>query len=226
MYHHFGPGRYGISRDLFQQHCRAIADLNNQDGSCSELEVTFDDGRQDVLDAASDLEAVGLKGRFFITTGWLGRPGHLSSEGIKELQQRGHLIGLHGHTHRFLRGMGIRELNEELQAGLQILTSLTGTKVEEASLPGGRYDVAALHVFGDLGIKRLWTSQPGHWRETFASLELKGRDLVGREAKPGFLVELSRGRGDRVRSMVYAVKSAGKLLIGDGLYHKMTLNES
>lgn len=217
MYHHFGPGRYGIERVKFQEHCGFIA-------SHQELVATFDDGSVDCLEAAADLEAVGLKGRFFVTTQWIGRPGHLSEQDVGDLHRRDHLIGLHGHTHRFLRGMGIRELNEELQAGIGILAKITGARVEEASMPGGRYDEAALHVLGDLGIKRVWTSQPGHWRETFASLEVKGRDLVSRHAGRNLLEDLGSGKGDGRRALAYSLKSALKSLLGDGLYHKISLS--
>lgn len=214
MYHHFGLGRYGVEREDFRAHCQFMAEHP------STFTATFDDGMADAFLAAGDLEEAKLRGRFFITTSWIGKPGFLNLEQIRALHERGHVIGLHGHTHCFLRGLGIRQLREELLPGMDLLRQALGKGVEEASMPGGRFDDATLHVMTDLGIRQAWTSEPGHWGGTFGSLERRGRDRVPRGGGASFLRGL--GRGDALRSLAYGLKSIPKGLLGDRLYHKMT----
>src|SRR6187397_514021 len=58
--------------------------------------LTFDDTRQEHYSiAAPEMEKYGFKGVFFVMTIPIGRPNYMTTEQIKELSDRGHVIGSH-----------------------------------------------------------------------------------------------------------------------------------
>src|SRR5688500_406352 len=62
--------------------------------------LTFDDTRQEHYSiAAPAMEKHGFKGVFFVMTIPIGRPNYMTSEQIKELSDRGHIIGSHTWDH-------------------------------------------------------------------------------------------------------------------------------
>jgi peptidoglycan/xylan/chitin deacetylase (PgdA/CDA1 family) len=64
------------------------------------ISFTFDDGTVDhFTQAAPMLEKNGLRGTFFIVTGWIGKGGKLTWEQVKSLSERGHEIGNHSLRH-------------------------------------------------------------------------------------------------------------------------------
>ena len=63
------------------------------------VSITFDDGNADQAAAATVLNNSGLKGTFYITTGWIGAPGYLSRTDLSGLAAGGHEIGAHTVTH-------------------------------------------------------------------------------------------------------------------------------
>ncbi|NOK16802.1 polysaccharide deacetylase family protein [Corallococcus carmarthensis] len=60
------------------------------------VSLTFDDARASQVNAASLLEARGLRGTFFVSSGRLGIPGYLTLDQIRRFQAAGHEVG--GHT--------------------------------------------------------------------------------------------------------------------------------
>ena len=62
--------------------------------------LTFDDGVADHLKiAAPELEKRGWRGVFNIVTDWIGRPGKLTWEDVRELIKRGHEVTTHTKSH-------------------------------------------------------------------------------------------------------------------------------
>jgi peptidoglycan/xylan/chitin deacetylase (PgdA/CDA1 family) len=79
--------------------------------SARKVALTFDDGPSDdtpaVLDALSE---AGVKATFFV----LGEASRRRPELIREIARRGHLVGLHGHTHAKLVVAGPSRVADEL----------------------------------------------------------------------------------------------------------------
>src|SRR5882762_5740664 len=62
--------------------------------------LTFDDGELGAYTyVADELEQYGWRGHFFITTNWIGNRGFLDRQQIRELRNRGHVIGSHSCSH-------------------------------------------------------------------------------------------------------------------------------
>src|SRR5579864_1918954 len=65
--------------------------------------ITFDDGCEtDLLCAAPALKELSFAATFYITVGFLGRPGYLSEAQVRELHRLGFEVGCHSKTHPYL----------------------------------------------------------------------------------------------------------------------------
>ncbi|MBP1137098.1 peptidoglycan/xylan/chitin deacetylase (PgdA/CDA1 family) [Arthrobacter sp. PvP023] len=63
------------------------------------VSLTFDDGNADQLTAAGLLNSYGMKGTFFVPSGFVNNPGYMSVADLQGLQAAGHEIGGHSVTH-------------------------------------------------------------------------------------------------------------------------------
>lgn len=105
--------------------------------------LTFDDGYRDALTAALPaLRARGLRGTFFLVSGWMGGQApaadgrrYLTWDEARALLASGMEIGSHGATHRRLPELGEAQALEELTASKRELESRLGTRVEVFAYP-------------------------------------------------------------------------------------------
>src|SRR5262249_17061340 len=127
------PGyvRYILLRDTFQEQMKWLKDSGIRGLSVSEASlyppeasvcVTFDDGCEtDLLVAAPILREMNFHATFYLTAGFLGTPGYLSAEQVKELDSLGFEIGCHSMTHPYLSDLSDAELGREIvDAKLQL----------------------------------------------------------------------------------------------------------
>lgn len=123
--------------------------------------ITFDDGGISNLSAADILEKNGFIGHFFITTSFIGKPGFLNRSQIRELHNRGHVIGAHSHTHPdvFYR-LPFGVMLEEWKKSKDILEDIIGENVICASVPGGEMNNNTWRSSAESGIKYLFCSEP------------------------------------------------------------------
>lgn len=98
--------------------------------------LTFDDGHPSQWEAAAELDARGMKGVFFITTG----TGRLRDDQIHDLALQGHEIGSHSVSHPNLRRVGDGQLWHELTASREALEAITGRSVDFFAYPYGEVD--------------------------------------------------------------------------------------
>ena len=124
--------------------------------------LTFDDGEAGGYTyAAPELERVGWRGHFFVTTNLIGKPGFLDASKIKELHRRGHVIGSHSSTHpERMSHLGWNELLREWRDSCAVLSDLTGNPTTVASVAGGYYSRKVAEAAAASGLTRLFTSEP------------------------------------------------------------------
>jgi peptidoglycan/xylan/chitin deacetylase (PgdA/CDA1 family) len=132
--------------------------------------IAFHDGTKDHLAAGKLLSELGLKGTFFIVTGWLGQKGFLTRDDVKELARLGHRIGSHTVTHPNLTKLNQDELNKELVESKRTLEDITNQSIDWLAPPGGMYNRSVLERADAQGYFVFSTMEWG-----YADWPLKGR---------------------------------------------------
>jgi peptidoglycan/xylan/chitin deacetylase (PgdA/CDA1 family) len=179
------PGRdaalYKITPKVFASHLDAIARARPAPPALPALPdpvITFDDGGVSAMAAADMLDARGFVGHFFITANYIGTPGFVTDDDLRELARRGHVIGSHSCSHPLRMGhCGWTQLVDEWLRSRTILTDILGKDVRVASVPGGDFTPQVAEAAAEAGITRLFTSEP-----TIESRHAFGVTLVGRFA--------------------------------------------
>jgi len=138
------------------------ADLDRHHVPGRSLLITFDDGhRSDSLVAAPALQRRGLTAAFFITWSYLGRPGYLDRNQVRELRAASFEIGSHGLSHKKLTEVGPAELWREALDSKRRLEDLIGEPVANFAIPSGAYNDLVLQTLWAAGYKRIMTSDFG-----------------------------------------------------------------
>ncbi|MHA7271847.1 polysaccharide deacetylase family protein [Arthrobacter sp. TMT4-20] len=78
------------------------------------MSLTFDDANDNQIAAAATLQAKGLRGTFFIPSGYLDAPSYLTTAEVQVLQADGHEIGGHSVTHPDLAATGVDEAKRQV----------------------------------------------------------------------------------------------------------------
>jgi peptidoglycan/xylan/chitin deacetylase (PgdA/CDA1 family) len=145
-------------------HSKAFRAWQQGEGSLPERTVvfTFDDGYTSHLDiAASLLKRHRFTGTFFITTDFVGQPGYLTWDQIRQLVFLGMEIGSHGKTHTLLTKLSREALHEELAGSKQLLEAQVGVPVEAFAAPGGFWNGQVARAVQAAGYQAMWVSDIG-----------------------------------------------------------------
>jgi peptidoglycan/xylan/chitin deacetylase (PgdA/CDA1 family) len=107
--------------------------------------ISFDDGCESDLEiAAPILKDLGYHATFYVTAGFLDKPGYLSSSQLRELSAQGFEIGCHSMTHAYLDDLDSSGLQREISDARIKLEDVVGKRVEHFSCPGGRSNAATI----------------------------------------------------------------------------------
>lgn len=186
-----GPeaARYKLTPEEFSRHLDAVAsevtrpplattvlDELRRATSDSWL-ITFDDGGVSAItDIAEQLERRGWRGWFFIATDYINTPSFCTRAQLRQLHQRGHVIGSHSCSHpERISNCSREQLLDEWQRSCAILSEIIGHPVTTASVPGGFYSREVARAVGAAGIEVLFNSEP-----TTQLSEVDGCLIVGR----------------------------------------------
>lgn len=182
-----GPvaARYKLDPDDFVAHLDAVAatgaivGLIGSEGPWPDVAITFDDGGASALDAASLLEVRGWRGHFFVTSGFVGRPGFLDDAGVRALAARGHVVGSHSSTHpRYMGRLSPTELDAEWTTSRDLLAGILGEPPVMASIPGGYFAREVVASASRAGYELLFTSEPSSRRRWVGGTEYVGRYTI------------------------------------------------
>jgi peptidoglycan/xylan/chitin deacetylase (PgdA/CDA1 family) len=126
------------------------------------IQISFDDGfASDAAIAMPALLERGLRADFFITTNWIGTPGHVSVEDIKQLADSGMSLGSHGMTHVRWTELTRGDLEHELAVSQATLAEITNAPVRAAACPRGAYDRSVIAAVRRVGFDTLFTTDFG-----------------------------------------------------------------
>ncbi len=181
-----GPlaARYKLEPKAFEAHLDALAatglGVGTFDARGAEPAVTlsFDDGGASAPLAAAALERRGWRGQFFVTTSRIDTPGFVSAQELRDMSDRGHLIGSHSHSHPTYMGrLSDAELYEEWSTSRAVLADALGAEPRTASVPGGFLAKAVISTAAAAGFEVLFTSEPNA-RALERELAVRGRYTI------------------------------------------------
>ena len=186
-----GPeaARYKLTPDEFVRHLEAVASAVTRSpivAACAdELRraardswlITFDDGGVSaVTDIAEQLERRGWRGWFFIATDYIDAPSFCTRAQLRELHERGHVIGSHSCSHpERISNCSREQLLDEWQRSRAVLSEIIGQPVTTASVPGGFYSREVARAAAASGLEILFNSEP-----TMGLFDVDGCLVVGR----------------------------------------------
>ena len=137
---------------------RALDDL----AARSDVALSFDDGSSsDVEIALPALLERGLRASFFVTTDWIGRPGHLAADDIRTLVDSGMVVGSHGTSHTRWTELERPALDHELEESRARLEEITGATISDAACPNGAYNRKVIAAARAAGYAALHTTDEG-----------------------------------------------------------------
>lgn len=182
--------------------------------------ITFDDGCEtDLIVAAPVLKEAGYRATFYVTAGFLDKPGYMSAAQLRELSSLGFEIGCHSMTHAYLNDLGPAELRHELLHARSKLEDVIGKKVEHFSCPGGRYNQRTLDLAKQGDYRSLATSRA---RANFPSTNAfaLGRVAIMRDTGESAFSRICAGTGLLKARLTESARVAARTLMGNRLYDR------
>jgi peptidoglycan/xylan/chitin deacetylase (PgdA/CDA1 family) len=161
--------RYSVDPDDFAAQLDWLAGqgfttrlLTDAPKSASDVVLTFDDGDESWMTTALPLLTErGMVAEFCITSDYVGRPGMIGPEAVRELVGAGMGIQSHARTHRPLAALPPEELAEELTTSKERLEEWSGRPVVALTLPGGRGGAREFRAARAVGYRLVLNSVPG-----------------------------------------------------------------
>lgn len=201
------PASYKLSLTAFERHLNRIAssvgrpperaiDWTSSDAGHRPLFLTFDDGGVGAYTCIADaLERRGWRGHFFVTAGQIGAPTFLSPLQVRELRDRGHVIGTHSFTHpKRMGGLTRPALEDEWKRSTDLLAEILEEPVLTGSVPGGFYTPSVGETAARAGLKVLFTSAPTTRTHVVDGCRIVGRYTLRHWSTPEQAAGLADGR--------------------------------
>lgn len=183
--------------------------------------ITFDDGcESDLIAAAPVLRAAGFHATFYITAGFLGTPGYLHREQLRELEGQGFEIGCHSMTHPYLPDLPEPELKREIVDAKLELERILGHAIEHFSCPGGRYDGRTLEMARGAGFRSVANSRY-HANSAATSRYELGRVAVLRGMLREEFAATCQNRGLWKKQFGERTRRAAQRLLGNRVYDQL-----
>lgn len=183
--------------------------------------ITFDDGSEtDLLCAAPLLHDLGFGATFYVTTSWVGRPGHVNQSQLRELSSLGFEIGCHSMSHAYLTDVNKDELRREVADAKSQLEQLIGKPVEHFSCPGGRYDQRVAKMAQEAGYRTVATSTFQVNSGTTNPFAL-GRAAVMRSCSLSEFREICLGHRRWSSRIGLELRTASRRLLGNTTYDRL-----
>ena len=180
--------------------------------------ITFDDGCEtDLITAAPILQDAGYHATFYVTTGFLDKPGYLSSDQLRQLSGAGFEIGCHSMTHPYLNDLDDSGLHREIVEARMKLEQLIGKRVEHFSCPGGRYDERTIALAKETGYRSLATSRVQSNSPATDPFSL-GRVVVMRGTNASTFSHLCSGTGLWKIRFAGTLRSSVRNALGNRIY--------
>jgi peptidoglycan/xylan/chitin deacetylase (PgdA/CDA1 family) len=180
--------------------------------------ITFDDGCEtDLIAAAPVLREFGYNATFYLAAGFLGTPGYLHPDQVRELDAQGFEIGCHSMTHPYLSDLSAAELKREIVDAKLKIEQILGHTIRHFSCPGGRYDQRTLEVACKAGFATVANSE-FHANSAGTSLYKLGRIAMLRDLNLEAFAALCEGRGLWKKRLQHNARRGVQRAVGNRTY--------
>jgi len=133
-------GYHSITPDQYYSYLTSGAPLPDKP-----VMISFDDTSEEQFTVgAAELDKYSFKGVFFVMTISIGRPGYMSSEQLKALSDKGHVIASHTTDHHNVKKYSGEDWDFQLAKPKNKLESITGKPVEYFAYPFGEWNETAI----------------------------------------------------------------------------------
>lgn len=159
---------YCISRSALFTHFKTIKEsgvpvinINNLADASGDFSValTFDDGYSSDYDIVVPLfEQFTYSAAFFPIVNCINEPGRLSGMQIKQLAEKGFVIGSHGISHMLLKNRSLQEIKSELTQSREVLENMIGKGIIHFAPPYGWYNKRLIQLVNGAGYRKLMTT--------------------------------------------------------------------
>lgn len=129
----------------------------------NKVALTFDAswGAEKTTAIMDILEEYGFKGTFFLTGIWIDEYPEL----VKEINERGHLIGNHSDNHKHLSELDAAGIDSEIDVTASKIEALTGYKPTYFRAPFGEYDNKLINALDARGVQCIqWSADSLDWK--------------------------------------------------------------
>lgn len=107
--------------------------------------ITFDDTRLDQYTVGlPEMEKYGFKGVFFIMTVSLGRPGYMTKDEVKDLSDKGNVIGSHTWDHHMVTKYTGNDWTIQVEKPSKELETIVGKPIQYFAYPFGIWNKEAI----------------------------------------------------------------------------------
>lgn len=202
MYHRIDdsipPGRVGraltVTPQNFEAQLRLLRERGLRGISVAELSrrlrlglpldhtvvLTFDDGYSDQYwDARPLLARYGDGATFFVVTGTLGTPRHLTWGELRQMVREGLDIDAHGVQHDDLSLMSGTQQAAQIEDSVRLLRARLGVPAGSYCYPSGRFNRETLRLVQGAGIDLAFTTDPSYVIAPEDRLELPRIRVLG-----------------------------------------------
>lgn len=183
--------------------------------------LTFDDGcESDLRVAAPLLKKAGFDATFYITLGFLGQPGYLVPQQVRELADAGFDVGCHSMTHPYLSDLNVAALQREIADAKAQLEEVIGRPVYHFSCPGGRWSPQVARIAKQAGYRSVSTSRIATNRRGSDPFQL-ARVAVMRGTPLAAFQDLCRGKNLWQLQLRDFIRATSRRVLGNTLYDRL-----
>jgi peptidoglycan/xylan/chitin deacetylase (PgdA/CDA1 family) len=177
--------------------------------------LTFDDGGSSAMLIADLLEEHGWRGHFFVATDFMGTRGFCTPSELRDLHDRGHVIGSHSCSHPLrMAACDDVQLRREWSGSVKVLADVLGSAVVSASVPGGAFSSRVATFAEQAGIRTLFNSEPVQRPHRVGKCLVLGRYTLRQDSPADAALALVRSASSARRRqwIVWNAKKVAKVL--------------
>jgi peptidoglycan/xylan/chitin deacetylase (PgdA/CDA1 family) len=185
------------------------------------LVITFDDGcASDLTVALPLLQKARFGATFYITLGFLGRPGYLVPDQVRRIAEAGFDVGCHSMTHPYLSDLDEPGLRHEIADAKTQLEKITDRPVYNFSCPGGRWTPQVARIAREAGYRSVATSRIAANGPGDDPFQLARVAIMRHTTFPEFQ-KLCRGKGLWQLQFRNLVRGASRRILGNSIYDRI-----